>query len=51
MSSTTGSKLAGTLTNYISNDTIFIFVGVLAAIPLVFLLGINADKHPFQENS
>jgi len=51
MSSTTGSKLAGTLTNYISNDTIFIFVGVLAAIPLICLLGIKTDKYPFQENS
>ena len=50
MSSTTGSKLAGTLNNYVSNDITFIVVGILAAIPLILLLGINADEHPFQEN-
>ena len=50
MSSTTGSKLAGTLNNYVSNDITFIVVGILAAIPLILLLGINADEHPFQQN-
>jgi hypothetical protein len=50
MSSTTGSKLAGTINNYVSNDITFIVVGILAAIPLILLLGINANEHPFQES-
>ena len=50
MSSTTGSKLAGTLNNFVSNDIAFIVVGIIAAIPLILLLGINSDKHPHQEN-
>ena len=50
MSSTTGSKLAGTLYNFIANDIAFIVVGILAAVPLILLLGINANKHLLQEN-
>ena len=50
MSSTTGSKLAGTLNNFVSNDIAFIVVGIIAAIPLILLLGINSDEHPHQEN-
>ena len=50
MSSTTGSKLAGTLNNFIANDIAFIVVGILAAVPLILLLGIDADEHPFQES-
>ena len=50
MSSTTGSKLAGALNKCVSNDTVFIVVGILAAIPLILLIGINTDEHAHKEN-
>ena len=47
MSSIAGNKLAGSLNNYVSNDIAFIVAGGLAAIPLILLIGINADRQPF----
>ncbi len=43
MSSTMGNKFAGYIKEWISFDMTFILLGVLALIPLIFLIWINPD--------
>ena len=44
MSSTMGSKIAGYIKDWIPFDMTFILLGVLAFIPLIFLIWINPDS-------
>ena len=44
MSSTMGSKIAGYIKDWIPFDMTFILLGVLAFIPLIFLIWVNPDS-------
>ncbi len=49
ISSTIGNKIAGPLNNMILYDWSFIVLGILALIPLMFVLFIDANKVPIKE--
>ena len=44
MSSIMGNKFAGYIKEWISFDMSFILLGVLALVPLIFLIWINPDS-------
>ena len=50
ISSTIGNKIAGPLNNMILYDWSFIVLGILALIPLMFVLFIDANKLPIKES-
>ena len=44
MSSTMGNKFAGYIKEWIPFDMTFILLGVLALVPIIFLIWINPDS-------
>ena len=49
ISSTIGNKIAGPLNKIILYEWTFIVLGILALIPLIFVLFIDANKVPVKE--